>query len=252
MENFIEQLLSADPLAICMVIWVVARLILGVFELVATRNTQSLKKSLLEVQTFMSKFRLPDYQETDPKAKKANMQSFTPYTDKYVYNEDTKILSKAINPETGEILQRNDQDYIDSFASTAFDKVLERFLPQDYAKVVSPLSDDQMSEDIGTPRDLTDYASILDHAETLRQKYGLDSDMSCIDVFNFVDDLNKQYKSKLDGYYQAKAEISKNVEQPQVAPAKVQHAEMSSFQQAVIDYDKLAQAILNKQSKEVK
>lgn len=245
MQDFIEALSQGDILTIFILVWVIIRLILGVIEFIGTRNTAKLKKSLQEVSTMVSKFRLPNYQDTDSKAVNQNKQSFTPYTEKYVYNEDTKELSLAVNPETGEVLQTNDQEYINSFASSALDKVLERFLPSDYEQVVPPITDAQYG--VAQNHELKDYADILDHAEELRQKYGLDADMTCIDVFNFVDNLNTRYKDKISAYEAAKSQFN-----PAQSPKEQASAQKSEPVQMSIDYEQLAQAVLNAQNKEVK
>lgn len=236
MFDFLEQFLTPDIVSIIFYVLIGLYIIKSIFEFFATRNLSKLKKSISEVETMISKFRLPNYQETDEGARAANVQSFTRYTPKYVYNEDTKTLELAINKDTGEILQEDDQAKIDSYRDTALDKVLERFLPQDYFASVPPLSDEQFDmEGSQRVKDLSDYSSILDLAETYREKYGLDSDMTCIDVFNFVGDLNNRYKDKIKEYIPAAA---------QPAAAQPAAAQPAAAQQMSIDYDALAASIL--------
>lgn len=245
MQNFFDQLLSGDVFAILVVVWVIIRLILGVIEAVGTRNTSKLKKSVQEVYTMVSKFRLPNYQDTDKEAVKANKQTFTKYSPTYVYNEDTKELKRAMNDKTGEFYDKDDQAYIDSFANTALDKVLERFLPQDYARVVPPFTDDQCDSDSyaevvnkvvdSIPDDvseetLTDYDELVERANSYIKKYNLDPSMPILDVFDYVDKLNNRYQERMSRYKSKKSSESN----------------IPKVEQVEIDYDKLAQTILSK------
>lgn len=167
-------------------------------EFIISRDTNKLKKQLKEAIQTMVNYRVLNTKEYE--SEKKPKQSFTRFTDRYKLNPETNELEKLVNPETGEVLQDDNQAYIESFSNTALDKVLEKFLPSEYYQTLSPISDSQFDDKLDSRvTDLSDYSAILDLAEDYREKYNLDSDMTCVDVFNFVENLNTRYKDRVKG-----------------------------------------------------
>lgn len=121
-------------------------------------------------------------------------QEFDEYVDDYKYVEATGEIVKS--PE-----RVNFQEKIDSYRSTALDVLLDKYLGNDD---IDAGDSGYVDHDYGRLyNDLADLAECIEIANDYRDRYGLDDNMSVVDVYNFVqgklDTLNKEISVKQSG-----------------------------------------------------
>lgn len=114
-------------------------------------------------------------------------QEFDEYADDYKYIEATGEIVKS--PE-----RVNIQEKIDSYRSTALDVLLDKYLGNDD---IDAGDTGYVDHDYGRLyNDLADLGECIEIANDYRDRYGLDDNMSVVDVYKFVqgklDTLNKE------------------------------------------------------------
>lgn len=112
-------------------------------------------------------------------------QSFSETVPDYVLNPSSNELERLP-------VDKNIQEYIQSFVDTALANALERFLP----KVISE-DDDTVESYADKQADLGSLADAMDIAEEYREKYNLPDSYSMADIYSFVDQQASAIKSKL-------------------------------------------------------
>lgn len=199
-NDFVEQLLSGDILAILAIIWICLRLVLGIFEFISSKNTTSLKKTIKGVEEAMKfKYRTESYQSENDYDKSAEKQHFNQYTDEYIFNEDSEELTAT----GGKI---DNQAIIDSYIETCFEKVLDKFLPDGFGSTVQVPTKAVYGDFSETKKDLADYASMLEVAEDYRDRYGLSDDLNALQVFEAVKAMSEKQTAYVNGKTEQKAQ----------------------------------------------
>lgn len=183
-NDFFAAISEGDPSAIALLIYAIARAVLGVFEIIATKNTWQIKKNQKEDTSV--KTRLPDYQEA--KGYKKPKTVFSQYIPEYKYNEKTGELK-----ETGGKIDV--QAMIQSYVDTCLSAVLDKFLPGNDLTAVG--QNDVYGEVKHT--ELNDLADMYEQAEVYREKYGLSDELSAVEVFKAVDDMSQKQNAYVKG-----------------------------------------------------
>lgn len=195
-NEFIEQLNSADVGAILFLIWCVFRVILAVFEFFTTKNTNKVKKEMIALEKEIKDVANGEKQEV--KATRKFQKVFSPYVKEYIYDEKTDSIK-----ETGGFI--NVDEKIQSHLETCFEKILEKLLPEEQLGQYLPsvLTDDQFGEAPALDDPLMDLAEAKDYFYTMKEKYGLDMDLTDMEVYdelgklaNKADERVKKYQTK--------------------------------------------------------
>lgn len=100
-------------------------------------------------------------------------QTFSETRPAYVLNESTNELERLPSDE-------DIQAKIDSFLSSALDRILERYLPQDVE------DSDDVADYASVKSDLSDLGEMYERAEEYRERYGLPDTMTVNEVFSAV------------------------------------------------------------------
>lgn len=147
-QDFFNSIANGDIAAICLLIWCVLRAILGIFELIATRNTSAIKKNYKEILDQMANFKAT---------------TFTQYKDEYALNDNGDLLP------TGKKIDVQAQ--IQSQRSKCMDRILDKFLEQNIGiPQGEPFFGDGTKINVD-PKE--EYANALAYAEALRLKYNI-------------------------------------------------------------------------------
>ena len=96
-------------------------------------------------------------------------QSFSETRPSYVLNESTNELERLPSDE-------DVQAKIDSILSTALERILDRYLPQDVQE------SDEIADYAAVRADLSELGEMYERAEEYRERYGLPDAMSVNDV----------------------------------------------------------------------
>ena len=165
----------------------IVKFILGLLVLIAPIvtfiRTGSIKKSLKEIDNIV-------------KYKNENLdtstytQSFDRMVDDWQFSEekDAPIL----------IGKKDIQAYIQSFADTALDKILDKFLTGGLQVPVTRVQEEDGINDIDYTREpMLTYAELLDKAEEYRERYKLSDELNALDVFKFVEENSKKLQKSV-------------------------------------------------------
>lgn len=201
LQRFFEQLNSADIGAILLLIWCGIRLILAVFEFVATRNTSKLKKEIAElavdlksvkpseekkvVTVLQVKNKLPN----DVQAVKA--QKFSRYMPEYKLDEKTNELVA-----TGGVIDIQEQ--VQSYVDTCLEKALDKYLTNE---MLGYSSDELPDEAFGVREPLNDKLGYAQEAKTyieeLREYYHLPLDATDEQIAKFAVENAENLKNEI-------------------------------------------------------
>ncbi len=151
-------------------------------------------------------FRMPNYRsEKVAEEKEQTAQEFSPLIDEYEYIADTNEIEK-----TGKKI--NVDEKIQSYLSTCFEQMLEKFLNpvrQERNDIIA--SPDEMSGDLESM--LNAYDGYVNRAEELREKYNLPQSLATADVYQAVQDLYEKQKLYVENLAKtAKPEIKEDNE----------------------------------------
>ena len=165
----------------------IVKFILGLLVVIAPLvtfiRTGSIKKSLKEIDNIV-------------KYKNENLdtstytQSFDRMVDDWQFSEeqDAPIL----------IGKKDIQAYIQSFADTALDKILDKFLTGGLQVPVTRVQEEDGVNDIDYTREpMLTYAELLDKAEEYRERYKLSDELNALDVFKFVEENSKKLQKSV-------------------------------------------------------
>lgn len=154
-------------------------------------DTKSVKKSVKAVKEVIMAFRMPNYRsEQDAEHKQQTAQEFSPLIDEYEYIADTNEIEKTGN-------KINVDEKIQSYLSTRFEEMLEKFLNpvrQERNDIVA--EPDEMSGDLESM--LKAYDNYVARADELRVKYKLPSTLATADVYKAVEELYQRQKEYVD------------------------------------------------------
>lgn len=131
-------------------------------------SNKFLKEFLKEVDILYHR-KIEDAEQAIPTVE----QTFTETRPAYVLNESTNELERLPSDE-------DFQAKIDSFVSTALNRILDRYLPQDVQE------SDDIADYASVKSDLSDLGEMYERAEEYRERYGLPDTMSVNDVFAAV------------------------------------------------------------------
>lgn len=146
--------------------------------LIRTGSAKTAAKSAKELMENMAKYRASDYKDE-------SAQTFTNERVEYTLNKHTNELEeKPIKTDLAELIQ--------SSVETAFERVLQRLIPDTDEVPDTIESDYDQSID-----DLNDLAVAIDVAEEYREKLGLPLEMSVSEIFGKVNEYSESLKQKL-------------------------------------------------------
>lgn len=199
-----KEFILSNPIAFASIIVCVIACIITF--LVILCDTKSLKKSIKAVKEVIMAFRMPNYRsEQVAEEKEQTAQQFSPLIDEYEYIADTNEIEK-----TGKKI--NVDEKIQSYLSTCFEQMLEKFLNpvrQEHNDIIA--SPDEMSGDLESM--LNAYDGYVNRAEELREKYKLPQSLATADVYQAVQDLYEKQKLYLENLVKtAKPEIKEDKE----------------------------------------
>lgn len=135
------------------------------------------------------------------------------YKTAYDNNKVSQAFSKTVpdyvlNVETNELerspVDKDLQDYIQSFADVAIQNAIEKFLP----KVIE--DDDKIADYTSKREDLAVIGEAMDRAEYYREKYNLPSSYSVREVYDFVQKQADELKANLHNVKKSKQEVADN------------------------------------------
>lgn len=108
----------------------------------------------------------------------------------------TKQPSYVLNDSTGELerlpIDEDIQERIESYLTSALDRVLERYLPQDVSS-----ENDEVADYTAATADLADLGEMYEKAESYREKYHLGNDMSIREIYDFIGERAKDLANKI-------------------------------------------------------
>lgn len=142
-------------------------------------RTGSIKKSLKEFDSILSK-----YLTVDSKERKNKALTFSEYVDDYVLGRDDN-LEKLPTP-------KNIQKQIDSYVDTCLQRSLERYMPDNV------IDSDEVVDYTSACNDLASFADVLDTAEHYREQFGLSDTLSVSDVYEELGKRAAELKNKLN------------------------------------------------------
>ncbi|QXN75027.1 hypothetical protein [Microvirus mar9] len=124
-------------------------------------------------------------------------QSFSEIVPDYVLHDTTNELERSP-------IDKNIQNYIDSFIETALERALQKFT------VPNAVEDDTVVDYTQSVDDLASLAEAMEIAENYREKLGLSDTASIADIYSAVDKESVKLKSQLNNYKERVENEKKN------------------------------------------